>query len=186
MRQTAGPVARPCRAAPRGTMLAPSPKRDRMARQILLRQQCPRSLPSPRPVTGRIGLALLMALGLQACGDSTSDYPQLAPTEALLRGPDIPAHAAAAATSGEGVKSQLEARRGSLQAQGARPSPAPDTSDLAARARALRSRADALRRADPAGAPTASPDAAQSSGNREGQTSECLDNNGDCTPASNQ
>ncbi len=162
-----------------------------MARHIPLRPEQMRGLSPSRPSTWRIGAALLMVAGLQACGDYTTDYPELAPTEQLLRDPVLPGHASGAARSGDTVKGELEARRGSLQSAGAGRAPAPDTGDLAQRAKDLRARADALRNSDPAADPVADPVAApasatQSATSSESQTSECPDNKADCTPASNQ
>lgn len=170
-----------------------------MARHIPLRPKQMRGLSPSRPSTWRIGAALLLAAGLQGCGDYTTDYPELAPTEQLLRDPVFPGHASGAARSGDAVKGELEARRGSLQAAGAGRAPAPDNGDLAQRAKDLRARADALRDRNPApdpavdpvdapasGAAAAPESATQSATSSESQTSECPDNKADCTPASNQ
>ncbi|MFD2842364.1 hypothetical protein [Paracoccus cavernae] len=83
-----------------------------------------RPFPVP-PFDMAIGAALLMVAGLQACGDYTTDYPELAPTEQLLRDPVLPGHASGAARSGDTVKGELEARRGSLQSAGAGRAPLP-------------------------------------------------------------
>lgn len=100
------------------------------------------------------GLGLLLSLplflGLAACGDRISDYPTLAPTDALLAPPPLPAHAADAARSPEKVAGDLRAEAQGLSARANR-APHANTGDLAERARALRIRAAALSKTDISG-----------------------------------
>ncbi|WP_199261726.1 hypothetical protein, partial [Paracoccus binzhouensis] len=57
----------------------------------------------------RICSALALA-ALTACGDDTSDYPALMPTDRLLAPPALPGHAADAATDPEAATAALDAR----------------------------------------------------------------------------
>lgn len=113
-----------------------------------------------------IGQAMLAASVLAACSDRTSDYPQLLPTDQVLAEPHIPGHAAGAAKDPRETEQALNARAARLAASGPVGPAADDT--LAARAKALQSRAATLRKTSldcPDGgqdcpAPAAAPDAA--------------------------
>ncbi|WP_347268507.1 hypothetical protein [Paracoccus sp. (in: a-proteobacteria)] len=94
--------------------------------------------------------AMLALAALAGCGDMTGDYPALMPTDRLLAAPELPAHAADAATDPGPATAALDVRGRALAGQGGA---APAGSDLQSRARALRERAQAL-----AAEPLAPPD----------------------------
>lgn len=115
----------------------------------------------------RNGLALAALLALAGCADRIGDYPALLPTDELLAEPDLPAHAADAATSDAGVAGGLQGRASGLASRV--PAPAASDEDLTARADALRDRAAELSNtsldACPPGAPCDEP--APASGTEE-------------------
>lgn len=83
----------------------------------------------------------LTLLALAGCGDYSADYPDLMPTDQLLTEPTLPAHAASSAQSPLAMETALTTRADSA---GHRAAPRLDTSDLAARAKALQARAKTL------------------------------------------
>ena len=98
---------------------------------------------------------VLLALApLVACAQpDDAAYPRLLPLSQLNAPPAIPAHAADAAADPQAVGDALKARRAQAQSDArAIGGPVTDAAALDARARALQSRAKALRQAD-AGAP---------------------------------
>lgn len=99
-----------------------------------------------QPVTNaaRCAAAVLGLLALAGCGDYTSDYPDLMPTEQLLSQPVLPAHAAGTDESPLEVEAALTARASRATASTARRGADAGSTDLAARAAALQSRAKAL------------------------------------------
>lgn len=91
-----------------------------------------------------IGYAVLATGVLGGCNDRTGDYPKLLPTDQVLAEPRIPDHAAGAARNPLETQQALSSRAAGLSASGAA---GPGThSALAARARALQSRAAVLRK----------------------------------------
>lgn len=88
--------------------------------------------------------ALMILLTLAGCSDY-ADYPKLLPMDQLTAEPNLPADAAIAARSPDAVDAELAGKRGELQARAqAAKAHGPDTGDLAARAEALRKRAQEL------------------------------------------
>ena len=87
----------------------------------------------------------MLATGvLGGCNDRTGDYPKLLPTDQVLAEPRIPDHAAGAARNPLETQQALSSPAAGLSASGAA---GPGThSALAARARALQSRAAVLRK----------------------------------------
>lgn len=93
----------------------------------------------------KIATTMAALLLLAACGGGADDYPALLPTEVLLAPPALPAHAAGAVSSVGGVESGLIADRRRLQDRADRAVRQDwSSSDLDARARALRERAHRL------------------------------------------
>lgn len=109
----------------------------------------------------RLILGAVALTGLAACGDDTRGYPALLPTAVMLAEPAIPAHAADAAAD-DSLGASLDARGRALAAQ-AGAHPAPGSSDLNARADALRSRARELSQQSLDG-PDCTPDQADCAG----------------------
>lgn len=102
-----------------------------------------------RAALPRLCLAVL-ALLPAACGSDES-YPRLLPLSELNAPPAIPAHAADAAADPEAVGEALRARRAETAARAAAAQgTVADATALGARAGALRERAEALARRDPA------------------------------------
>ncbi|TKW66136.1 MAG: hypothetical protein DI616_11650 [Paracoccus denitrificans] len=87
-----------------------------------------------------------LALLLAACADHGIDYPALMPTDQLLAEPAIPGHADIAATSPDQVASDLAAAGAALAVSQAEVTAAEvgNDAELAARAEALRRRAEAM------------------------------------------
>ena len=100
---------------------------------------------------GQIACALAVLVPvLTGCSDRMGDYPKLLPTEQLLADPALPAHAADAP---EDIDAALEARAAGLARRATAAAPTPATGDLAARATALRERAQALSQTSPSDCP---------------------------------
>ena len=111
--------------------------------------------------------ALLALIPLAACAQpDDAAYPRLLPMSQLTAPPAIPAHAADAAADPQAVGDALKARRGATAAAAQSVSgPVTDATVLTNRARALQSRAEALKQAQlptPAASPDAAPPAATS------------------------
>ncbi len=112
-------------------------------------------------VTGALPRLSILAplLVLAACGDPSTDYPALLPTERMLAEPVIPGHAGIAASSPDQVVADLRAEGAALAVSQAQVTAADVTDDagLAARAKALQARAAALGADRPACADPAAP-----------------------------
>ena len=90
-----------------------------------------------------LSLALLVLTGLAACGDTSTDYPALMPTDQLLADPAIPGHAEIAASNPDQVAADLAAAGAGLNVSSAQVTAEQvlDEPALADRAAALRRRA---------------------------------------------
>ncbi|MFI0395291.1 hypothetical protein [Paracoccus jiaweipingae] len=92
-----------------------------------------------------LGVTVLVLTALGGCGGTpqAGDYPRLLPMEQLLAEPHM---ATGSADSPDTVRAELAAQRQRVQSSAERTRQAtPAPTDLAARARALTARADALR-----------------------------------------
>ncbi|MBD9525289.1 MULTISPECIES: hypothetical protein [Paracoccus] len=117
----------------------------------------------------RIGWALAL-LALAGCDDRIGDYPDLLPTDQILAEPNVPAHAADAATDPTAATDALKSRAARIS--GTAPAPVAADPALSRRADALRARAAELANtpldACPEGAaPCADPDTPPASDQKE-------------------